>query len=454
MAEEVNPRRCCGMDVHKETVFVCVLSSQGNKPIHKVYGTLKRDLIQMRVWLKQLGVTDIAMESTGVYWRPVWNVLDNHGFKLLLANPGQVKALQGRKSDKRDSRRIAEFLHDERLDGSFVPPREIRDLRLLTRLRVSYLRQRNRTHNQIRDLLETVNIKLSSVASDLMGVTGKGILKAMADGMDSPERLSWKARGSLRKKEGEIKEAVKGEFSPLFQQLLKLHLETYEFLTGQIEKLEQQIEEAMEPYAEQLRLLNTIPGVKNVAAWSLLAELGPDMSVFPSARHCASWAGLTPGENQSAGVVKSTKTKKGNRHLRRALTQSAWAISHKEDGYLRAVFWRVSGSRGWSKAIVAVAHKVLVIAYEMLKTGQEYRELGGDYFDKLNPGKTARRLTARLQRLGFSVALTRTPQEAVTVPILANPVHDQDPPAPPKRKRGRPRKYPAVGTITSAPSAI
>ena len=458
VSEEMDPkvvkqRRCCGLDVRQESVFACVLSVEGNKPIHKVYGTFRNDLIRMRVWLKQMGVTDIAMESTGVYWRPVWNVLDGHGLVLLLANPQQVKALQGRKSDKRDSRRIAEFLHDGRLDGSFVPPREIRDLRALTRLRTSWLEQRNEVHNQIRDLLETANIKLSSVASDLMGVTGKGILKAMAEGMDSPERLSWKARGSLRKKEAEIKESVKGEFSPMFRELLEMHLKYYEFLTSQIEKLEQSIEAAMEPYQEQLRLLNTIPGVKDTSAWNLLAELGADMSVFPTAGQCASWAGLCPGQNESAGVVKNTKTKKGNRHLRRGLRQSAWAISHKKDGYLRAVFYRVKASRGWSKAIVAVAHKVLVIAYEMLKTGQEYRELGGDYFDKLNPGRTTRRLTARLQRMGYSVTLT--PQEGghdASVGLTPAPV--QQVAVPEKRKRGRPRKSPAVGPTNSAPSAV
>ena len=441
--EEVKLRRCCGLDVHKETIFACVLSTKGDKPVHKVFGTFRNDLIRMRVWLKQMGVTDVAMESTGVYWRPVWNVLDGHGLVLLLANPGQVKALQGRKSDKRDSRRIAEFLHDGRLDGSFVPPREIRDLRGLTRLRTSWLEQRNEVHNQIRDLLETVNIKLSSVASDLMGVTGKGILKAMAAGMESPEQLSWKARGSLRKKEAEIKESVKGEFSRLFRELLGLHLTHHEFLTTQIEKLEQRIGQAMEPYAEQLRLLHTIPGVQDVAAWTLLAELGPDMSVFPTSGHCASWAGLCPGQNESAGVVKSTKTKKGNRYLRRCLMQSAWAISHKKEGYLRALFHRLKASRGWSRSIVAVAHKVLVIAYEMLKTAQEYRELGGDYFDRLNPGRTARRLTARLERLGYSVVLApkATPVNATPVAVSESKEGSQ---IPVKRKPGRPPKYPAV----------
>jgi transposase len=451
MEEAVSQRRCCGIDIHKKIVVVCVLSPEGKQAIHKTYQTYKNELIRMRVWLKQMKVTEVALESTSVYWQPVWNVLEGH-FALTLANPQQVKALVGRKSDKKDSRRIAEFLHDGRLDASFVPPQEFRNLRSLTRMRTKLLEQRNVVHNELRDLLETANIKLSSVASDLMGVTGKGILNAMAAGMESAERLSWKARGSLRQKEAEIKEALKGEFSPLFRKLLQLHLDHYEFLTRQVEVLEDSIREHMAPYREQLRLLGTIPGVQEVAAWSLLAELGVDMSVFPTAAHCASWAGLCPGQNVSAGVVKSTRTKKGNRYLRRMLTQSAWAVSHKKEGYLRAFFLRVNSSRGWTKAIVATAHKILVIAYNILKTGQEYRELGGDYFDKLNPGRTAKRLKARLERMGYAVSLQ--PLHAQSAPASAV---DATPPAasqePSKRKRGRPRKASAVEPISSVLSS-
>ena len=448
MEEEVKQRRCCGLDVHKESIFACVLSPQGDKPVQKLFGTFRNDLIRMRVWLKQMGVTEVAMESTGVYWKPVWNVVEGRGFRLVLANPQQVKALHGRKSDKRDSRRIAEFLHDKRLDSSFVPPPEIRELRMLTRLRVSWIEQRNEVHNQIRDLLETVNIKLSSVASDIMGVTGRNILTAIANGMDSPEHLSWKARGSLRKKEAQIKESLKGQYSPFFQQMLQMHLLHYEFLTGQVERIEQEIARHVEPLEKQMGLLCTIPGVERVIAWTMLAEMGADMSVFPTAGQCASWAGLCPGQNESAGVQKSTRTKKGNRYLRRGLTQSAWAISHKKDGYLRAVFYRVKASRGWSKAIVAVAHKVVVIAYEILKSGQPYRDLGGDYFDRLNPGRTVRRLTARLERIGYTVTLSPRDGE------VANPDKDllklasaveSEVEQPVKRKRGRPRKTPAVG---------
>jgi transposase len=229
-------RRCCGMDIHKDTVVVCVLPPAGaeGQTVRKVYSTFRNDLIRMRVWLKQLKVTEIAMESTGVYWRPVWNVLDEAGFRLLLVNPVQVKALAGRKSDGRDARRIAEYLQDGRLDGSFVPSAEVRQLRMMLRHRISLLEQRNEVHNQIRDLFETANFKLSSVITDLMGATGRGIVEALIRGEDSPERLSWKVRGSLRKKENLVKESLKGYFNDFHRSMLESHYKHYQFLTKEV----------------------------------------------------------------------------------------------------------------------------------------------------------------------------------------------------------------------------
>ena len=400
-------RRCCGMDVHKDTIVVCVLPPDGQAgvPAVKVYGTFRHQLTRMRTWLKLLKVTEIAMESTGVYWRPVWNVLEEQGFHLLLVNPGQVKALQGRKSDRRDAKRIAEYLQDRRLDPSFVPPQEIRELRQMLRHRLSLLHERGEAHNQIRDLFETANIKLSSVASDLMGVTGRGIIEAMIAGQDSPELLSWKVRGRLRKKEKLVKESLQGCFHEFHRKMLESHYRRYEFLSGQMEALEAQTERGMQPYAEKIAALKTIPGVDQIVAWHLVAELGTDMSVFPDADHCASWAGLSPGTCESAGKQLSSRTKKGNKYLRRILTQAAWAASHCKDGYLRAFFYRVKARRGWGRAIIATAHKILVIAYSILKTGTVYQDLGGDYFDKLNPARTARRLVQRLEHLGLRVTL-------------------------------------------------
>jgi transposase len=400
-------RRCCGMDVHKDTVVVCVLAPDGQTgtATQKVFGTFRKDLTRLRGWLKLLKVTDIAMESTGVYWRPVWNVLEGHGFRLLLVNPAQVKALPGRKSDRRDAQRIAEYLQDGRLDPSFVPPPEIRELRQLVRHRLSLLQERGEVHNQIRDLFETANIKLSSVASDLLGLSGRRIIEAMIAGQDSPELLSWKVRGKLRKKEKLVKESLQGCFNEFHRLMLQAHYRHYQFLSEQIQAFEAEIERRLQPYGEQMTALMTIPGVDRIVAWHLMAELGVDMSVFPDADHCASWAGLSPGSCESAGKQLSGRTKKGNKYLRRILTQAAWAASHCKDGYLRAFFYRVKARRGWGKAIFAVAHKILVIAYCVLKTGTPYQELGGDYFDKLHPERTARCLVQRLERLGLTVTL-------------------------------------------------
>ncbi len=402
-------RRSCGMDIHKDTVVVCVLPPVGGegKTIRKTYGTFRNDLIRMRTWFKQLKVTEIAMESTGVYWRPVWNVLEENEFRLLLVNPAQVKALAGRKSDGRDAQRIAQFLQDGRLDASFVPPAEMRELRLLLRHRVSLLEQRNEVHNQIRDLFETASIKLSSVVTDLLGVSGRRIIEALIRGEDSPEVLSWKVRGRLRGKEKLVKESLKGYFTEFHRSMLEVYYKNYQFLTQQVADFEQRIEARMDPYAQQVNLLVTIPGVDQVVAWTMIAELGVDLSVFPDADHCASWAGMVPGENESAGKKKRTRCRKGNRTLKRVLTQAAWAASHCKKGYLPRFFRRIKGKADWGRAIGATAHKILIIAFQMLKTNTPYRDLGDDYFDQRNPARTTRQLVARLEALGHHVQLTK-----------------------------------------------
>jgi transposase len=403
------------MDVHKETVVVCVLPPDGRpgEPARKIFGTFRNELTRMRGWLKLLKVTEIAMESTGVYWRPIWNVLEEQGFdRLLLVNPVQVKALAGRKSDGRDCQRIAEFLQDRRLDASFVPPPEIRQLRQLLRHRLALLQQRNQTHNQIRDLFETANVKLSSVLSDLMGLSGRRIIEAMIAGQESPDLLSWKLRGTARRKEKLVRESLKGCFDAFHRQMLGSLYRQYQFLTSEIGLLEEALNERMSPHGDKVDLLCTIPGVDRVVAWNLIAELGTNMDVFPSADHCASWAGLTPGENESAGKQQSTRCRKGNKYLRRILAQSAWASSRCKRGYLRSLFFRIKARRGWAKAIVAVAHKILVIAWSMLKNNTPYTELGDDYFDRLHLDRTVQRLVSRLEKLGQNVSLTPATQNS------------------------------------------
>ncbi len=401
-------RRCCGLDVHKETVVVCVLPPEGRagEPVKKIYGTFRSELVRMRVWLKQLRVTEIAMESTGVYWRPIWSVLEEHFERLLLVNPVQVKALKGRKSDGRDCQRIAEFLQDRRLDASFVPPPEIRELRQLLRHRLNLLHERNRVHNQIRDLFETAGLKLASVVSDLLGVSGRRIIEAMIGGEESAEKLSWRLKGQLRKKEKEVKESLKGCFNSFHRMMLESLYSQYQFLSAQVAGFEARIEEHMQPHANPVALLCGIPGVDRVVAWSLIAELGLDMSIFPSANHCASWAGLVPGDNESAGKHLSTRCRKGNKFIRRVLTQAAWAASHTKRSYLSALFARLKLRRGWSKAIVAVAHKILIFAFKVLETGLPYQDLGNDFFDQLNPARATRKLLGRLERLGWHVHLS------------------------------------------------
>jgi transposase len=310
---------------------------------------------------------------------------------------------------KRNCMRVtisAEFLQDRRLDGSFVPPPEIRELRHLMRFRLSLQQQRNEVHNQIRDLFETANLKLSSVVSDLMGLSGRRIIEAMIAGEDSPELLSWKVRGRLRKKEKEVRESLKGCFQGFHRMLLKQQYQHYQFLTQQIADIEQEVARRMEPYAEKIAALTTIPGVDRITSWYLIAELGVDMSVFPDAAHCASWAGVSPGSCESAGKSFSGRTKKGNKYLRQSLTQAAWAASRCKQGYLRTFFYRTKARRGWARATFAVAHKILVIAYSILKNGGMYQDLGSDYFDRLHPERTTRHLVERLQRLGLIVTVT------------------------------------------------
>lgn len=313
--------------MHKDSVEVCVLPAVGTsgKTLRKRYGSFRSELIEMRAWLKQLKVSEVAMESTGVYWRPIWDVLDEQGFRLLLANPVQVKALHGRKSDRRDAQRIAEFLQDHRLDASFVPMAEIQQLRLLLRQRISLVEQRNQVHNQIRDLCETAGVKLSSVLSDLLGASGQGIIQALIAGETSPAKLSGLALGKLRQKKKPLQASLKGCFDEFHRKLLQRLYRHYQFLSGEIADLEKVVAEPMAPYAEQVERLDGIPGVNRLVAWHLIAELGLDMTVFVDADQCAAWAGLVPGENESAGKTHNTRCRKGNRVLRRVLTQAAWA---------------------------------------------------------------------------------------------------------------------------------
>lgn len=406
--------RCAGLDVHKRSVSVCVRRAKGKQIecIPATFGTFTEDLEGLREFLRRHQVQRVIMESTGVYWIPVWNVLERSQsweFDVVLVNPQQVRALPGEKTDPEDSARLAELGQYNLLRRSFVPPLPIRQLRDLTRRRAHLQQDRNRVMSRIERLLQTVNIKLSSVASDIFGKTGQSILQALAKGECGPGLLSKMARGRLKQKQVELARATDGLADEHFRWLLREMLCEIEQLNAKVVELDQRIRRYIEPYPDLIQRLCSIPGVQQITAWTLIAELGVDMTVFPDAAHAASWAGLCPGNCESAGKRLSGRTRKGNRYLRRALVQSSWAVVHKKDCFLTALFYRIAARRGMKKAALAVAHRILTIAYLVMRQGATYQEAGGDYFDRLHPERTARRLTRRLERIGFEVRLAPRP---------------------------------------------
>src|SRR5664279_5181929 len=399
-------RRCCGIDVHKNSVTVCVLAPVGQPHLgvkKRKFRTFTRDLKQLRGWLKNCEVTEIAMEATGQYWRAVWNLLEGEFEKLLLVNPQHIKGLNGHKTDPKDAQWIAELLDSGKLKGSWVPPRTIRELRDLTRERVNVLADLNRAKNRIEQLCQTGNIKVSSVATDLFGVSGRTMLKAIVEGKHDAGWMADYARGTLRGKKRELELALEGTFTAEQRWLLNKELHQVEWLEIQIQVLEEEIERRVEPFEPSIARLITIPGIDRKTAWTIVAEIGVDMSVFGDARHLASWAGLCPGNRESGGKRMSGRTRKANRYVKRALCQAAWAASHTRQTYLSAFYRRMCVRKGAPKAVMALAHHLITIVFNVLSRNEEYVELGGDYYDQRNKSKIAARLVARLIRLGYDV---------------------------------------------------
>jgi transposase len=403
--EVVHPR-CSGIDVHQASLAVCVSIKEGRRTekYKLCCGTTTAELLRLADWLHSHQVTHVAMEATGVYWKPVWHVLEGQ-FELLLANPVQVQALRGRKTDLKDGERIADFLQHGLLAGSFVPPRPIQQLRDLTRSRTTLKQEQVRIGNRIRKVLEDANIKLSSVMSDVMGVSGQAMLRAMVRGESDPEALAQLARKRLRGKIPLLRQAAAGKLDEHHRFLLEQWLAHWDELTERIAKFDQRIEEQMGPFAATVETWTSVPGIDRVTAWTMVAEMGPDVSQFPTVAHAASWAGLCPGQEESAGKRKSGRTRRGNVWLRRALTQAAWGASMTRGSYFKALYRRLAARKGKKRAIVAVAHALLSTGYILLWTGRKFSDLGEDYFDRLDRERLTNRLVKRLEKLGHQVSL-------------------------------------------------
>lgn len=404
---EVVYARCAGLDLHKKLVVVTVyVPGPDGKAIKetRTFGTMTDDLLKLSDWLSELGVTHVAMESTGVYWKPIYNILEGN-FELLVVNAQHIKAVPGRKTDVKDSEWIANLLRHGLLRGSFIPDRPQRELRELTRYRTSLVRERTAEVNRIQKVLEGANIKLASVASDVMGTSGRAMLSGLIEGLAEPAVLAVLAQGRLRDKIPQLERALRGQFGLHQRFLLNQQLEHVDFLDRTIEAVSREIAERLRPFTEAVEHLDTIPGVGRRIAEIILAEIGVDMSRFPSAAHLASWAGLAPGNNESAGKRKSGKTRKGSPALKAALVEAAQAAAHSKDTYLAALYQRLVARRGKKKAIVALAHAILVIIYHLLNRNETYHDLGAQYHDERDRQYVEARLVKRLERLGNKVTL-------------------------------------------------
>jgi transposase len=395
--------RVCGLDVHKKNVVACIITPDGKET--RTFSTMTDDLILLMDWIQSKECTHVAMESTASYWKPIYNLLELEELEILVVNAKHMKNVPGRKTDVKDAEWIAGLLRHGLLQGSYIPSRDQRELRELIRYRRSLIDERAREANRIQKVLEGANIKLSSVASDVLGKSGRSIIQALIQGQDCAETLSQLALGRLKEKQAELQRALKGLMGPHQRQLLATQLRHIDFLEQEIAQLDEEIKERMLPFHEDLERLDTIPGVGERTAQQIVAEIGTNMDQFPSAAHLCSWAGLAPGNNESAGKRKSGSTRKGNLKLRSALVESAKAASRAKNTYLSSQYHRLAARRGANRAAVAVAHTILTISYYILKRKQPYFELGPNYFDDRKREAVIKRSIQRLEALGMKVSV-------------------------------------------------
>ncbi|MBV8108836.1 MAG: IS110 family transposase [Hyphomicrobiales bacterium] len=399
--------RCCGLDVHQETVVACLMvGAPGVRPSKEVrtFRTVTRDLEALRDWLAAEGVTHVGLESTGVYWRPVYAVLEGH-FDLIVGNARHIRNVPGRKTDVKDAEWIADLVRHGLIAKSFVPPRPLRELRDLLRYRRKLVESQTAERNRLLKLLETANIKLASVMSDVFGVSGRAMLKALIEGQASAEAMADLAKGQLRRKRADLVLALEGRMEEHHQFLLATQLRRLEAIEHDVAALDLRIVERLGPYRAPHALLMQIPGVDWVVAAVIIAEIGVDMSVFLSVYHLSAWAGVCPGNHESAGRQRSGRARKGNVHLRTILVGAAVSAGRTKGSYLRDKFHRLKARRGPLRAALAIAHKILVAAYHMLAKGVGYRELGEAYLDQIGQTRTVANLKRRIERLGYHVTL-------------------------------------------------
>lgn len=404
-------RFCAGLDVHSRTVAACVRRVDDRGQVHKevrTFGTMTRDLLALSDWLAKEGVTHVAMESTGVFWKPIYNILEAQ-FEILLVNARHVKNVPGRKTDVRDCEWLAQLLQCGLLRGSFIPPRPQRELRDLTRMRTQLRREMTSVANRIHKVLEDANIKLGLVATDILGVSGRKIIDALIQGETNVEKMANLACRRMKGKIPALQLALQGKVTEHHRFMLNMLMNHISYLQTQMEAFSKRIEEVAGPFEKAITALIPMPGFDRLSAENVIAEIGADMSTFPTHAHLNSWAKVCPGNNESAGKRRSGATGHGNTWLRTTLTKVAWAATHAKGSYFQAQYRRLAGRRGKKRALIAVAHSILTDTYHILKEDKPYRELGGNYFDRLDRGRITRYHVKRLKDLGYKVELIEDP---------------------------------------------